>query len=240
MKKPTLTLTLTTTLLLAALGAGCTPKEAAVKLETPKERISYTIGLNIGRDFLGQEVDVDTAALMAGVRDGLGSAKPLLTDEEMTAEVKAFREQMGARQEAKQKELAAANLAAGSEFLAKNAKEPGVVVRESGLQYKVVAEGSGPQPKADALVTVHYRGKLIDGTEFDSSYERGEPVVLPVDGVIPGWTEALPLMKEGAQWQLFVPAALAYGEAGAPPVIGPNAVLVFDVELVSAAAKLEQ
>lgn len=225
---------------LLAITAGCTPKETAVKLESPKERISYTIGLNIGRDFLGQEVDVDTAALMAGVRDGLGSAKPLLTDEEMTAEVKAFREQMGARQEAKQKELAAANLAAGTEFLAKNAKEPGVVVRESGLQYKVVAEGSGPQPKADALVTVHYRGKLIDGTEFDSSYERGEPVVLPVDGVIPGWTEALPLMKEGAKWQLFVPAALAYGEAGAPPVIGPNAVLVFDVELVSAAAKLEQ
>ena len=227
------------TLLLVAIAAGCTAEEAVVKLDQPKQRISYTIGLNIGRDFVSQDVDVDTAALMAGVRDGLGGQKPRLSDEEMLAEVKAFREAMMAKQEAKQKELATKNQTEGAAFLAKNAKEPGVVVRESGLQYKVLKEGAGPMPKADSIVSVHYRGTLLDGSEFDSSYERNEPLTLPVGGVIPGWTEALTLMKEGSKWQLFIPAALAYGEAGAPPAIGPNATLIFEVELLSAAAKLE-
>ena len=227
------------TLLLVAIAAGCTAEEAVVKLDQPKQRISYTIGLNIGRDFVSQDVEIDTAALMAGVRDGLGGQKPRLSDEEMLAEVKSFREAMMAKQEAKQKELAAKNLAEGAEFLAKNAKEPGVVVRESGLQYKVLKEGTGPLPKADSIVSVHYRGTLLDGSEFDSSYERNEPLTLPVGGVIPGWTEALTLMKEGSKWQLYIPAALAYGEAGAPPAIGPNATLLFEVELLSAAAKLE-
>jgi FKBP-type peptidyl-prolyl cis-trans isomerase FklB len=113
------------------------------------------------------------------------------------------------------------------------------VVRDSGLQYKVITEGTGPMPKVDGVVSVHYRGTLIDGTEFDSSYERGEPLLLPVNGVIPGWTEALPLMKEGSKWQLYIPAQLAYGEEGAPPAIGPNATLLFEIELVSAAAKAE-
>ena len=227
------------TILLVAIAAGCTAEEAVVKLDQPKQRISYTIGLNIGRDFVSQDVEIDTGALMAGVRDGLGGQKPRLSDEEMLAEVKSFREAMMAKQEAKQKELAAKNLAEGAEFLAKNAKEPGVVVRESGLQYKVLKEGTGPLPKADSIVSVHYRGTLLDGSEFDSSYERNEPLTLPVGGVIPGWTEALTLMKEGSKWQLYIPAALAYGEAGAPPAIGPNATLLFEVELLSAAAKLE-
>ena len=227
------------TILLVAIAAGCTAEEAVVKLDQPKQRISYTIGLNIGRDFVSQDVDVDTAALMAGVRDGLGGQKPRLSDEEMLAEVKAFREAMMAKQEAKQKELATKNQTEGAAFLAKNAKEPGVVVRESGLQYKVLKEGAGPMPKADSIVSVHYRGTLLDGSEFDSSYERNEPLTLPVGGVIPGWTEALTLMKEGSKWQLYIPAALAYGEAGAPPAIGPNATLLFEVELLSAAAKLE-
>ena len=227
------------TILLVAIAAGCTAEEAVVKLDQPKQRISYTIGLNIGRDFVSQDVDVDTAALMAGVRDGLGGQKPRLSDEEMLAEVKAFREAMMAKQEAKQKELATKNQTEGAAFLAKNAKEPGVVVRESGLQYKVLKDGAGPMPKADSIVSVHYRGTLLDGSEFDSSYERNEPLTLPVGGVIPGWTEALTLMKEGSKWQLFIPAALAYGEAGAPPAIGPNATLLFEVELLSAAAKLE-
>jgi FKBP-type peptidyl-prolyl cis-trans isomerase FklB len=227
------------TILLVAIAAGCTAEEAVVKLDQPKQRISYTIGLNIGRDFVSQDVDVDTAALMAGVRDGLGGQKPRLSDDEMLAEVKAFREAMMAKQEAKQKELATKNQTEGAAFLAKNAKEPGVVVRESGLQYKVLKEGTGPVPQADSIVSVHYRGTLLDGSEFDSSYERNEPLTLPVGGVIPGWTEALTLMKEGSKWQLFIPAALAYGEAGAPPAIGPNATLLFEVELLSAAAKLE-
>lgn len=227
------------TILLVAIAAGCTAEEAVVKLDQPKQRISYTIGLNIGRDFVSQDVDIDTAALMAGVRDGLGGQKPRLSDDEMLAEVKAFREAMMAKQEAKQKELATKNQTEGAAFLAKNAKEPGVVVRESGLQYKVLKEGAGPMPKADSIVSVHYRGTLLDGSEFDSSYERNEPLTLPVGGVIPGWTEALTLMKEGSKWQLYIPAALAYGEAGAPPAIGPNATLLFEVELLSAAAKLE-
>lgn len=227
------------TTLLVAIAAGCTAEEAVVKLDDAKQRISYTIGLNIGRDFTNQGVEVDTAALMAGIRDGVDGQKPRLTDEQMLAEVKTFRETLAAKQEAKQKALAEKNKAEGEAFLAKNAKEPGVVVRESGLQYKVLKEGTGPLPKADAIVSVHYRGTLLDGTEFDSSIERNEPLVLPVGGVIPGWTEALTLMKEGSKWQLFIPAALAYGEEGAPPAIGPNAVLKFEVELLSAAAKME-
>lgn len=199
------------TLMLVAIAAGCTAEEAVVKLDDAKQRISYTIGLNIGRDFASQEVEVDTAALLAGVRDGLGGQKPRLTDEQMLAEVKTFREGMIAKQEAKLKALAEKNKAEGAAFLAKNAKAEGVVVRESGLQYKVLKAGAGPLPKADAIVSVHYRGTLIDGTEFDSSYERKEPLVLPVGGVIPGWTEALTLMKEGSKWQLFIPAELAYG-----------------------------
>jgi len=227
------------TTLLVAIAAGCTAEEAVVKLDDAKQRISYTIGLNIGRDFANQGVEVDTTALMAGVRDGLGGQKPRLTDEQMISEVKTFRESMVAKQESKLKALAEKNQAEGAAFLAKNAKEPGVVVRESGLQYKVLKEGTGPVPKADSLVSVHYRGTLLDGTEFDSSYERKEPLVLPVGGVIPGWTEALTLMKEGSKWQLFIPSKLAYGEEGAPPAIGPDAVLIFEVELLSAAAKME-
>lgn len=227
------------TVLMMTIAAGCTAEEAVVKLDDAKQRISYTIGLNIGRDFVSQEVEIDPAALMAGVRDGLDKQAPRLTDEQMINEVKTFREAMMARQEAKLKALADKNKADGEAFLAKNAKEPGVVVRESGLQYKVLKEGAGPMPKADAIVSVHYRGSLLDGTEFDSSYERNEPLVLPVGGVIPGWTEALPLMKEGSKWQLYIPAALAYGEEGAPPAIGPNATLLFEVELMSAAAKME-
>ena len=170
------------TVVLVAIAAGCTAEEAVVKLDDAKQRISYTIGLNIGRDFVKQDVEVDTAALMAGVRDGLGGQKPRLTDEQMMAEVKAFREAMTGKQEAKLKALADKNKAEGEAFLAKNAKEPGVVVRESGLQYKVLKEGTGPVPKADAIVSVHYRGTLLDGTEFDSSYARNEPLVLPVGG----------------------------------------------------------
>ncbi len=224
------------TFLLVAIAAGCTAEDA-VKLEDSKQRVSYTIGLDIGKDFVKQEVEIDTAALLAGVKDALEGKTPRLTEEQMQAEIKSFRETRMAKQEAKQQALAAKNKADGEAFLAKNAKEPGVVVRESGLQYKVLQEGAGPMPKVDSVVSVHYRGSLVDGTEFDSSYQRNEPLVLPVGGVIPGWTEALQLMKEGSKWQLFIPAALAYGETGAPPVIGPNAVLIFEVELISAAGK---
>lgn len=227
------------TLLLVAIAAGCTAEEAVVKLDDAKQRISYTIGLNIGKDFNSQEVEIDTAALMAGVRDGLAGTPPRLSEEQMKTEVQSFREGMVAKQESKQKALAEKNLKEGKEFLAKNAKEAGVVVTQSGLQYKVLKEGTGAIPNKESIVSVHYRGTLLDGKEFDSSYERGEPLTLPVGGVIPGWTEALTLMKEGAKWQLYIPAELAYGEDGAPPVIGPNAALLFEVELIAATAKLD-
>ncbi len=227
------------TMLLVAIAAGCTAEEAVVKLDDAKQRISYTIGLNIGKDFKTQDVAIDTAALMAGVRDGMAGTAPRLTEEQMKNEIKTFREGMIAQQEAKQKSLGEKNKKDGAEFLAKNAKAEGVKVTQSGLQYKVLKEGTGPLPAKDAIVKVHYRGTLIDGTVFDSSYDRKEPLTLPVGGVIPGWTEALAMMKEGSKWQLFIPSDLAYGEDGAPPVIGPNATLLFEVELLSAAAKLE-
>ena len=227
------------TVLLVAIAAGCTAEDAVVKLDDAKQRISYTIGLNIGKDFKTQEVEIDTAALMAGVRDGMAGSAPRLTEEQMKNEIKTFREGMIAQQETKQKSLGEKNKQQGAEFLAKNAKAEGVKVTASGLQYKVLKDGTGPVPAKDAIVKVHYRGTLIDGTVFDSSYDRNEPLTLPVGGVIPGWTEALSMMKEGSKWQLFIPSELAYGADGAPPVIGPNATLLFEVELLSAAAKLE-
>ena len=227
------------TLLLVAIAAGCTAEEAVVKLDDTKQKVSYAIGLDIGRNFAKQEIDIDADAFLAGVRDGAGGQKQRLTDEQMKTEIMALRESLMAKQEAKAKATAEKNKTEGEAFLAKNAKEAGITVTKSGLQYKVVTEGTGPMPKADAFVKVHYRGTLLDGTEFDSSYSRNEPLVLPVGGVIPGWTEALTMMKEGSKWQLFIPAALAYGEEGAPPAIGPNAVLKFEIELLSAAAKME-
>jgi FKBP-type peptidyl-prolyl cis-trans isomerase FklB len=144
----------------------------------------------------------------------------------------AFQKEVVAKQEVKAKESADKNLKAGEAFLAENAKKEGVVTLPSGLQYKVIEAGSGKTPKASDTVTVNYRGTLIDGKEFDSSYKRGEPATFPVSGVIAGWTEALQLMKEGAKWQLVIPPGLAYGEKGAGPVIGPNSTLVFEVELI--------
>jgi FKBP-type peptidyl-prolyl cis-trans isomerase FklB len=222
-------------------GSGCAPEQPAakaeMKLDTPKSRISYTIGLNIGKDFSNQEMDIDPDILLIGIKDSLEGREPKLSEEEMIAEVQAFQTDMQTRQTEKIRALAEKNLAESEAFLAENAKQEGVVVLGSGLQYKVIEPGSGKSPTADSTVTVHYRGSLVDGTEFDSSYSRNEPATFPVSGVIPGWTEALPLMKEGAKWQLVIPPQLAYGERGAGNTIGPNAALVFDVELISIAAE---
>ena len=216
---------------------GCSAEDSKVspelKLDTPKNRISYTIGVNIGKDFKGQEIDVNTDALMVGIRDSLEGKELKLTDEEMVAEIQAFQQKMQAKMVAEMEAAAGKNQAEGEAFLAENAKKEGVVVTESGLQYKVVEEGEGDSPGAADVATVHYRGTLIDGTQFDSSYDRGQPATFPVGGVIPGWTEALQLMKPGAKYQLFIPSALAYGERGAGQDIGPNSTLLFDVELIS-------
>ena len=195
-------------------------------------KVSYCIGLSIGRSMKTQDVTLVLKDFMTGVEHGLTGADPQMTEDEMTGLMQAFQAQMSARQREKISRLAEENSRKGAAFLAENRKKEGVRVLESGLQYKVIREGTGKQPIATDTVSVHYRGTFIDGQEFDSSYRRNEPASLTVGGVIPGWSEALKLMKEGAKWQLVVPSELAYGERGAGGVIPPNAVLVFEVELI--------
>jgi FKBP-type peptidyl-prolyl cis-trans isomerase FklB len=217
--------------------AGCAPEEASsaseLKLDTSKNRISYTIGVNIGQDFKSQNMDVDPDLLLMGLKDTLSGKELQLTEEEMVQEIQNFQQEMQVKMAAEMEAKAAENKAAGEAFLAENAKQEGVVVTESGLQYKIIEPGQGDSPGPADVATVHYRGTLIDGTQFDSSYDRGQPASFPVGGVIPGWSEALQLMKPGAKWQLSIPAELAYGERGAGQDIGPNSTLLFDVELIS-------
>lgn len=201
-------------------------------LTNPKQRTSYAIGADIGSTFKRQEMEIDARALAAGISDAM-AGKMALTEAEITEVLSTLRQELMTKAVAKQKAAAEKNLREGEEFLAANAKKEGVKTLASGLQYKVIKSGKGKSPKSTDVVKVHYHGTLIDGTVFDSSVERKEPVTFPVDQVIPGWTEALQLMKEGDKWQLFIPAKLAYGERGAGPVIGPNSTLIFDVELLS-------
>jgi FKBP-type peptidyl-prolyl cis-trans isomerase FklB len=195
-------------------------------LKNQKEKVSYSIGLNIGRnlgsDLKKQSIDIDPNSLARGIQDALSGANPLLSNEEIQETMVAL-----------QKEMAEKHKQQGDAFLSENKKKEGVKTLPSGLQYKVIKAGTGKKPKLNETVTVNYRGTLIDGTEFDSSFRRGQPVAFPVSGVIPGWTEAFPLMEEGAKWQLFIPPNLAYGERGAGGLIGPNATLIFEVELIS-------
>jgi FKBP-type peptidyl-prolyl cis-trans isomerase FklB len=202
------------------------------QLKDSKDKVSYSIGLDIGKTFKKQKIDVNTDILVAGMKDALSGAKPLLTDEQVKETMKAFSKEMMEKQAAATKEAAQKNAAAGEKFLAENKAKPGVKTTASGLQYKVMKEGNGPSPKASDTVETNYRGTLINGTEFDSSYKRGQPATFPVSGVIKGWTEALQLMKVGSKYQLFVPAGLAYGERGAGQDIGPNETLIFEVELM--------
>jgi FKBP-type peptidyl-prolyl cis-trans isomerase FklB len=196
--------------------------EEKLVLKNQKEKVSYIIGLDIGGNLKRQSVDVDPNILAKGIRDALSGAKPVLSQEEIQETMVAFQKEMVAKQKER-----------GEAFLAENKKKEGVKTLPSGLQYKVIKAGTGKKPKLNDNVTVHYRGTLIDGTEFDSSYRRGQPTSFPVSGVIPGWTEALPLMEEGAKWQLFIPSNLAYGERGAGGMISPNAALIFEIELIS-------
>ena len=195
-------------------------------LTNPKQKTSYAIGLDIATALKRQDIDVDAKAVIAGIADGF-AGKPALTEEEQKAAI------MDLQKSAMEKQRAAVetNLKAGEAFLAENAKKEGVKVTASGLQYKVIKSGTGPSPKMTDVVKVHYHGTLIDGTVFDSSVRRNTPATFPVNGVIPGWTEALQLMKVGDKWKLFIPAKLAYGENGPGP-IGPNSVLIFEVELL--------
>ena len=203
-----------------------------VVLKDQRDKASYSIGVNIGSGIKANALDLNTDALVTGLEDGISGAKPQLSDKERAETLMAFEQDLMKKETERLKQLAEKNKKEGVEFLAANKAKEGVKTLPSGLQYKVLAEGNGRQPKPTDQVTVNYRGKLLDGTEFDSSYKRGEPAVFPVNGVIKAWSEALPLMKTGGKWQLFVPAELAYGEHGAGRAIGPNSTLIFEVELL--------
>jgi FKBP-type peptidyl-prolyl cis-trans isomerase FklB len=225
-------------LLAAALCAAVALSGAAFAADAPalksdKEKISYSIGMDIGGNLKRQSIDVDPDALAKGIKDSYTGGKTLLTDEEARQAILDFQKQMMEKRAEALKQLGEKNKADGAKFLAENGKKEGVKTLPSGLQYKELTPGTGKSPTATDTVTTHYKGTLIDGTEFDSSYKRGEPVTFPVSGVIPGWTEALQRMKEGAKWQLFIPPDLAYGDRGAGQEIGPNTTLIFEVELIS-------
>jgi FKBP-type peptidyl-prolyl cis-trans isomerase FklB len=201
-------------------------------LKTQKDKVSYIIGTDIGNNMKKQAIDVDPDILVKGMKDVFKGNKLLLSEKETTEIMDAYKKEFMAKQTEAAKVQGEKNKKDGEAFLDGNKAKEGVKVLPSGLQYKVITEGTGKSPKASDTVVVNYRGTLIDGTEFDSSYKRGQSTTFPVNGVIPGWTEALQLMKEGAKWQIFIPSKLAYGEKG-PATIGQNAVLVFEVELVA-------
>ncbi len=208
---------------------GTTP----LALKTQKDKVSYAIGLNIGKSLHKDAVEVDAAIFMRGLKDALAGGKILLTDEEMKTVMTQLQSELRKKQEEVMAQVGAANKQAGEAFLAANKTKEGVVTLPSGLQYKSLKEGTGPKPAATDTVMCNYRGTLLDSTEFDSSYKRGQPAAIPVGGVIKGWTEALQLMPVGSKWQLIIPADLAYGNQGAGPDIGPNSTLIFEVELLS-------
>jgi FKBP-type peptidyl-prolyl cis-trans isomerase FklB len=201
-------------------------QDKSPQLKDQKDKVSYSIGMQIGFNLGRQKVDINPDILAAGIKDAL-AGKPQLTADQVKDIMAQFEKDM----ETKQKQAGEKNKTDGAKFLEDNKKKPGVKTTASGLQYKVEKEGTGATPKATDMVTVNYRGTLIDGTEFDSSYKRGQPATFPVNGVIKGWTEALQLMKQGAKYQLFIPASLAYGERAMGPDIGPNSTLIFEVEL---------
>ena len=219
-------------------------KDKKAELKTERDKTSYAVGYNTGvglsRNIEAQSIDIDLTIVLRGIKDAFAKAEPQLPEEEIRAVLQALqqdldakRKQAMAKQQETMKEAGEKNKAEGAKFLAENAKKAGVKVLPSGLQYKVLAGGKGKKPAVTDTVTVHYRGTLIDGTEFDSSYKRNEPATFALNQVIKGWTEGLQLIKEGGKIQLFIPSDLGYGERGAGGQIGPNAVLLFEVELVA-------
>jgi len=204
------------------------PKEAAPKDQ--KEKASYAIGLDMGGNLKSLEIDLDVDFIARGIRDAL-AGKPALNQDEVQAALMTLQKDIQSRMEAKQKAASETNAAASKKFLEENAKKEGVKTTKSGLQYKIIKEGTGAKPTLEDTVEVKYKGTLVNGTEFDNSEKHGGAVTFPIKGIIPGWTEALQMMPVGSTWELYIPAELAYGEQ-APPMIGPNQALIFTVELV--------
>jgi FKBP-type peptidyl-prolyl cis-trans isomerase len=225
----------------AATTKRTTTAAAPLVLKTEKDKASYAIGQNVGKglatNLKRDNVDVNNAVLLRGLRDALTGAKPSMTDDEMKAAMTALQADLKSKREASNQVAGSANKTAGEAFLAANKAKDGVVTLPSGLQYKILKQGDGPKPTAADTVVCNYRGTLIDGKEFDASEKHGGPATFPVSGVIKGWTEALQLMPVGSKWQLYIPSDMAYGAAGAGGDIGPNSTLIFDVELVSIKGK---
>ena len=215
-------------------------KATGEELKTPQEKLGYSFGVEIGSSLKEIQAEIEIDAFLKGIKDSVEGKELLLTAEQMEEVKKEFVTKMQGEREKKTKELGDKNIKEEETFLAENKKKEGVKTTESGLQYIVVKEGDGAKPKETDTVKVNYKGTLLDGTEFDSSYKRGEPAVFPVKGVIPGWTEALQLMKVGGKYKLFIPSKLAYGERGAGPTIGPNSTLTFEVELLSIEKQTEK
>jgi FKBP-type peptidyl-prolyl cis-trans isomerase FklB len=221
----------------AARKAPAAKGPAGLALTTPKDKASYALGLNIGRGLHRDSVDIDPNILLQGLKDALAGSKSLLTDDEAKAALTALQADVSKRQQEKMQVAGELNKKEGEEFLAANKTKEGVVTLPSGLQYKILQQGTGPKPSASDSVVCNYRGTLLNGTEFDSSYKRGQPATFGVGQVIHGWTEALQLMPVGSKWQIFIPAELAYAARGAGADIGPNATLIFEVELLSIQGK---
>lgn len=196
-----------------------------------KDSVSYSIGIDIGKNLKRQEIEIEPNVLLQGLMDAQSDTSKL-TDEEMMVVMTNFQKEMREKQQNKNNIAAEENKAEAEAFFAENKNKEGVITLESGLQYKVLKSGSGKSPKLSSSVEAHYSGRLLDGTEFDSSYKRGKPFTASVTGVIKGWTEILQLMKEGDKWEVYIPSELAYGERGSGPIIGPNAALIFEMELI--------
>jgi FKBP-type peptidyl-prolyl cis-trans isomerase FklB len=218
---------------LVAFLSALSPAGETPALKDGKEKISYSVGYQIGGDFKRQGVELDTDLLVKGIRDAAGGAEPRVPPQEMRKTLVDLKRKVEADERRRWREQAGKHRAEGEAFLAANGKKEWVVTLPSGLQYKVLVAGKGKSPNPTDNVTVHYRGTLVDGTEFDSSYKRNAPATFKADRVIAGWKEALPMMKEGAKWQLFVPSKLAYGEQGSGSKIPPDSTLVFEIELIS-------
>ncbi len=206
-------------------------------LSTFEQRFGYALGTTLGKQFQRDELPIDIDALTMALRDIEAGRSPQMSDDDMRSTIVAAQEKQQVKQQATHAAQAETNKAEENIFLTTNAAKEGVVSLDSGLQYKVITEGTGAKPQPSDTVSVHYRGTLINGTEFDSSDSHGGPVSFPVTAVVPGWTEALQLMKEGAKWELYIPSELAYGLNGAGGLIGPNSTLIFEIELLSASVE---